>query len=156
MQATQAITTMETCEISSRSEDKPEKGHNGGLQILFTEARMQPNDDTTIYHGNLRSQREKVGEFVARADWRSRVLFIEELFIEREYRRKGIGKKTLDFLETKASSLKLREVALEPFPSDPEADDVESLRHWYMKQGYVSRRRNIFSPATNLLAKTLW
>jgi GNAT superfamily N-acetyltransferase len=148
---------MENPEISSSPEDTIKKDQGRDLQILFTEASTQPNDDdTTIYHGNLRSQHKKAGEFVARADWRSRVLFIEELFIEREYRRKGIGKKALVFLETKASSLKLREVALEPFPSDPGAGAVESLRNWYMKQGYVSRRRNIFSPATNLLAKAVW
>jgi len=148
---------METREASACSEDNQKMGHGQSLQIIFTEARMQPNDDdTTIYHGNLRKQREKVGEFVARADWRNHALFIEELFIEREHRGNGIGKKALDFLEAKASSLKLREVVLEPFPSDPGAFTVEALRSWYMKQGYFSRRRNIFAPATALLAKALW
>jgi GNAT superfamily N-acetyltransferase len=147
---------MEARETSATSEDRTKKGHDRGLQILFTAAKTQPNDDeTTTYYGNVRSQHKKVGEFVARADLRSRVLFIEELFIEREYRGKGIGKKALNFLETKASSLKLREVALEPFPSDPGAFAVESLRNWYVKQGYTSRRRSILAPSTNLLAKTI-
>jgi GNAT superfamily N-acetyltransferase len=148
---------METCETSASSEDRAKKGPDRGLQILFTAAEIQPkDDDATIYYGTVRSQNKEIGEFVARVDWRSHVLFIEELFIEREHRGKGIGKKALDFLETKASSLKLREVVLEPFPSDTGAFSVESLRNWYMKQGYISRRRSIFAPSTNLLAKAVW
>jgi len=148
---------MEACETSARSEDEAKTGDSQGLQIVVVEARMKPNEeDTMIYQGNLRTEHKKVGEFVARADWRNHALFIEELFIEREHRGNGIGKKALDFLEAKASSLKLREVVLEPFPSDPGAFTVEALRSWYMKQGYFSRRRNIFAPATALLAKALW
>jgi GNAT superfamily N-acetyltransferase len=148
---------METCQTSASSEDEAKKGPDRGLEILFTAADTQPkDDDTTIYYGTVRSQRKKVGELVARVDWRGHVLFIEELFIEREYRGKGIGKKALDFLESKASILKLREVVLEPFPSDPGAFTVESLRNWYIKQGYISRRRSIFAPSTNLLAKAIW
>jgi GNAT superfamily N-acetyltransferase len=148
---------METWETCVGSEDRAEKGPDRGLQILFTVARIQSkDDDTTIYYGTMRNQHTDVGEFVARVDLRSHVLFIEEFFIERRYRGKGIGKKTLDFIETKASSLKIREVVLEPFPIDPGAFSVESLRNWYMKHGYISRRRNIFAPSTNLLAKALW
>jgi GNAT superfamily N-acetyltransferase len=147
---------MEKCETSASSEDKANKDPDRGLEIVFNAAEIQPKDDTTIYYGTMRSQHEKVGEFVARVDWRSRVLFIEELFIKREYRGKGIGKKVLSFLESKASILKLREVVLEPFPSDPGAFTVESLRNWYMKQGYNSRRRSIFAPSVNFLAKALW
>lgn len=156
MQATWTIGKTEPRETNATSEDRPKKGHDQGLQILFTPAMTQPNDDeTTTYYGNVRSQHKKVGEFEARADWRSRVLFIEELFIEREHRGKGIGKKALNFLETKASNLKLREVALEPFSSDPRALVVESLKNWYKKQGYTSRRRSILGPSTNLLAKAV-
>ncbi len=139
------------------SEERTERSPSRGLQILFKAAKMRPNDnDTAIYHGMMKSHHAKVGEFVARVDWRSQVLFIEELFIERGYRGEGIGKKALDFLEAEASSLKIREVVVEPFPLDPGAFTVESLREWYMGHGYTSRRRSIFAPSTNLLAKALW
>jgi hypothetical protein len=60
------------------------KDLGGGLQTLFTAAKIQPkDDDATIYHGTVRNQRKKVGEFVARVEWRSYILFIEELSIER-------------------------------------------------------------------------
>jgi GNAT superfamily N-acetyltransferase len=146
---------METRETHVGSEDRTVQDSDPGLQLLFTAEIPLKDDDTTIYHGTVRSQRKKVGEFAVRADWRSHVLFIEELFVEREYRGKGIGKKALGFLETKASTLKLREVVLEPFPSDPGAFTVESLRNWYIKQGYISRRKSIFAPSTNLLAKAI-
>jgi GNAT superfamily N-acetyltransferase len=147
---------METLETGVGSEDVAEKGHGRGLQILFKATRLQPNDDTLVYYGTIRSLHVKVGEFVARVDRRSQALFIDELFVERGYRGKGIGKKVLDFLEDKASSLKIREVVLEPSPIDPEDFTVESLRNWYKKHDYVSRRRSIFAPSTNLLAKVLW
>jgi GNAT superfamily N-acetyltransferase len=148
---------MQTRENGVGSEERAERDPSRGLQILFKAAKMQPNDnDTTIYHGTMQSHHAKVGEFVARVDSRSQVLFIEELFIERMYRGKGIGKKALDFLEAKASSLKIREIVVDPFPLDPGVFTVESLRNWYMKHGYISRRRNIFAPSSNLLAKALW
>jgi GNAT superfamily N-acetyltransferase len=147
---------METPETDVGSEDAVEKGHGRGLEILFKTAKTQLNDGTIVYHGTIRSLHAKVGEFVARVDKRSQTLFIDELFVEREYRGKGIGKKALDFLEDKASTLKIREVVLEPFPIGPEDFTVESLRNWYEKHGYVSCRRSIFAPSTNLLAKALW
>ena len=141
---------------ASGSEFRAEKSSSQGLQILFTVAKIQPtDDDQTIYQGTLRAHQAKVGEFVVKADWQSQVLLIEELFIERGYRRKGIGKKVLDFLESEASKLKIRKVVLEPFPIDPGAFTVESLENWYMKHGYTYFKGKIFAPSTNLLAKAV-
>jgi GNAT superfamily N-acetyltransferase len=151
------IMRVETVRDAFGSEDRAEKSPNQGLQILFTAAKIRPkDDDKTTYYGTLRTQHVKVGEFVVNVDWQSKVLLIEELFIERGYRRKGIGKKVLDFLEAKASSLKIQKVVLEPFPIDPGAFTVESLGNWYMKHGYAPFKRNIFAPSTSLLAKAVW
>ncbi len=133
-----------------------EKGADRNLPALFGMTEMSQKDDVTIYRGTIRNQTGAVGEFVARIDWRDRTLFIEELFIEREYRGKGLGKSALDFLVAKASCLKLREVVLEPFPNDLRASAFESLRNWYVKQGFVPRRKSVLAPSTNLLSKTVW
>lgn len=148
---------METLETSAGSENKAKKESHPDLQISFTLTEIQSkNNDVMTYYGTAKSQHKKIGEFLAKVDWQSRVLFIEELFIERQYRGRGIGRKALNFLETKASSLKLREIVLEPFSSDLRDLSVERLRNWYRKQGYTSRRRSIFAPSTNLLAKAIW
>jgi GNAT superfamily N-acetyltransferase len=144
-------------EISASSENKAKKESHLDLQISSTLTEIQSkNDDATTYYGIVKSRHNKIGEFLARVDWQSRVLFIEELFIERQYRGRGIGRKALNFLETKASSLKLREVVLEPFSSDSRDFPLERLRNWYRKQGYTSRRRSIFAPSTNLFTKAIW
>ncbi len=134
-----------------------EKNADRNSPAMFGMTEMsQKNDSATIYRGTIRNQTGSVGEFVARIDWRGRTLFIEELFIKREYRGKGLGKRALDFLVAKASCLKLREVVLEPFPNDLSANAFESLRNWYVKQGFIPRRKSILAPSTRLLSKAVW
>lgn len=139
------------------SEDKAMDNPDQGSQIRFMVGRIQPKDDTegTIYHGTIRAGHTKIGEFAARVDWLKQAMFIEELFVERGHRGNGTGGNALAFLEAVASRLKLRKVVVELYPIDPEAFSVESLEQWYMKHGYESCRRSLFSLPTNLLAKAL-
>ena len=147
---------MDARENSVGTEALVDRTPDFGLSIICSTAKMQSSDtEATIYYGCMRDQDSKVGEFVARIDRQNQILFVEELFIQQRYRGKGLGKKALDFLEAKASSLNVREIVLEPCPVDSGAFTAESLRNWYMEHGYVCRRRNIFARSTHLLAKVI-
>lgn len=63
-------------------------------------------------------------------------LSIEEVFVERKYRRNGLGSRLVSFAEDTADSLKLQAVELRPFSVDPIISDME-LRDWYAKKGYL-------------------
>jgi GNAT superfamily N-acetyltransferase len=151
----QEVMTLKNCYTEVSSEVKTEKNYDGSLKVSFSVTKIQLQDENAIaYRGIVRSQNTNVGEFVARVD-RSHILFIEELFIKHEHRGKGIGKRTLGFLEAMASAQNIHEIMLEPFQTDLGCFTIESLKKWYAKQGYISRRRSILAPSTNILTKTV-
>lgn len=122
--------------------------------VQFVVRSLQSGDDA-VYQGSMMNGHTKAGEFVARVDRRKQAMLIEELFVDQGYRGNGIGKKALTFLETEAARLKLRKVIVDPCPIDLCAFDEETLRQWYLKNGYTSNARGFFRPQTNLLAKAL-
>ncbi len=62
-------------------------------------------------------------------------LTIEEVFVDRKFRRMGLGSKLLAFAEQIAVTSGFQNVELKPFSTDPVVSD-HKLREWYMERGY--------------------
>jgi GNAT superfamily N-acetyltransferase len=64
-----------------------------------------------------------------------KALTIEEVFVDRKFRRMGLGSKLLAFAEKIAMASGFQNVELKPFSTDPLVSD-HKLREWYMERGY--------------------
>lgn len=64
-----------------------------------------------------------------------KALTIEEIFVNRKFRRMGLGSKLLAFAEEIAVTSGFQNVELKPFSTDPIVSD-HKLREWYMERGY--------------------
>ncbi len=81
--------------------------------------------------------RGTAGELIMKMQKNQKVMGIEEVFIEREFRNTGLGSKLLVFAERTACALGFQSVELRPFSTDPLVSDPD-LKDWYMKRGYQS------------------
>ena len=64
-----------------------------------------------------------------------KALTIEEVFVDRKFRRMGLGSKLLAFAEQIAATSGFQNIELKPFSTDPVVSD-HKLREWYMERGY--------------------
>ena len=75
------------------------------------------------------------GELLIKVLNDEKALSIEEVFVSRKFRNKGLGSRLLSFAEKTASTLGFRYVELRPFSTDPLVSDIK-LQEWYMNRGY--------------------
>ena len=72
-------------------------------------------------------------------EYKGRDAFIDELFLKEAYRNKGIGKKTMEFLEKQASQLDLGAIHLEVERNNDKAAKL------YTQQGYKDYDRDMLT-----------
>ncbi len=90
--------------------------------------------------GELQCHRLKIsdgmaGELIIKVPRNEKALTIEEVFVDRKFRRMGLGSKLLAFSEKIAMASGFQNVELKPFSIDPLVSD-HKLREWYMERGY--------------------
>jgi ribosomal protein S18 acetylase RimI-like enzyme len=72
-------------------------------------------------------------------EWLGRDAFVDELYLLEEYRRRGWGRKTMDFLEREARSADVRALHLEVVPENTAALEI------YRKLGFVHHKGTFLS-----------
>jgi GNAT superfamily N-acetyltransferase len=90
--------------------------------------------------GELQCHRLKIsdglaGELIINVPRNEKALTIEEVFVDRKFRRMGLGSKLLAFAEKIAMKSGFQNVELKPFSTDPFVSD-HKLREWYIERGY--------------------
>ncbi len=76
------------------------------------------------------------GELLMRVPANEKSLFIEEIFVDRKYRKMGFGSRLMRFAEDTANEMGLSIVKLRPFSNDPTIPENE-LKEWYLHRGYI-------------------
>ncbi len=79
----------------------------------------------------------KAGEMVVKMRGETGTLFIEEIQIEKKYRRKGFGTQLVKYAEDIARSCRLTRIELRPFTTDESSMSTPGLRQWYSRIGYT-------------------
>jgi len=97
--------------------------------------RLRTDSDEIQCH-RLKVRNEKAGELLFTVTEKEKKLNIEEVFIEKIYRRQGLGNMLMRYAEETASVLGLKAVVVRPFSTDPAISDLQ-LREWYGKRGYM-------------------
>ncbi len=72
-------------------------------------------------------------------EYKGKDAFIDEFYIKDEYRNKGVGKKTMEFIETIARKLDIQAIHLEVEKHNSHANNL------YTKQGFMTNSRNLFT-----------
>jgi GNAT superfamily N-acetyltransferase len=75
------------------------------------------------------------GELLLRVPRKEKSLFIEEVFVERKYRKMGLGTRLLNLAEETAKAMGLSTLELRPFSIDPTISE-NNLKEWYKHRGY--------------------
>lgn len=83
----------------------------------------------------LTTTESTAGELLLRVPRSEKVLFIEEVFVERKYREMGLGTRLMSLAEEMAREMGLSTVELRPFSNDP-TNPENKLREWYKHRGY--------------------
>ena len=76
-------------------------------------------------------------------EYQGRDGFIDELFIKENYRNKGIGKKTLDFISAESHKLHINVIHLEVESHNKNANIL------YLKSGFISNNRTLLTRRLN-------
>ena len=76
-------------------------------------------------------------------EYRGRDAFIDEFFIKEAFRNKGIGKKTMEFVEQKAKELGVNAIHLEVEKNNEKGNKL------YIKQGYSGNSRMLLTKRIN-------
>ena len=82
-------------------------------------------------------------------EYKGRDAFIDELYIKKEYRNKGIGKLTMDFIESESSQLNINAIHLEV-----ESHNSNAMR-LYLNKGYKSNDRTLLTKKLKASANDL-
>ena len=75
--------------------------------------------------------------FVFSFEFGGRIAFVDELFIKKEYRGKGIGKEAIDFVKSEAQKLDLKLLYLEVEPHN------ENAKKLYLGKGFSRHSREL-------------
>lgn len=96
--------------------------------------RCRIQDSELLCH-RLDISERTAGELIMKMQKNQKAMSIEEVFIEREFRNKGLGSKLMVFAERTACAMGFLSVELRPFSTDPLVSDP-NLKEWYIKRGY--------------------
>lgn len=87
---------------------------------------------------------DKAGEMVVKVRADKSTLFIDEIQIERKYRRKGFGTQLLRHAEDIAKGSRLTRIEIRPFTTDESSMSTTMLRQWYSRKGYTGTRNSMY------------
>ncbi len=93
---------------------------------------------------SARSNDSKVGELLVRFQKDKKLLILDGVIVEKEFRRQGVGTYLVSFAEDLAQRFSAKKVLLCPFPVDPSAYPKKELIKWYRKRGYMLNRGLMF------------
>lgn len=126
--------------------------NNKGYDAISIEElyRLRTDSDEIQCH-RLKVRNETAGELLFTVTEKEKKLNIEEVFIEKIYRRHGLGNMLVHYAEETASVLGLKAVEVRPFSTDPAISDLK-LREWYGKKGYMDTGQRMLKKikATNI------
>lgn len=83
-------------------------------------------------------------------EYKGRDAFIDEFYIKQEYRNQGIGKLTMDFVESESIKLNINAVHLEVEPHNSNANRL------YLNQGYKSNDRTLLTKKIKTTANNVY
>lgn len=83
------------------------------------------------------------GELIINVPKNEKAISIEEVFVDRKFRKTGLGSSLLAFAEKTAMTCGFQKVELRVFSTDPLVPD-NSLQEWYMKRGYRPEGEKMF------------
>lgn len=114
--------------------------------------RLRTDSDEIQCH-RLKVRNEMAGELLFTVTAKEKKLNIEEVFVDKIYRRHGLGDMLVGYAEETASVLGLKAVEVRPFSTDPSISDLQ-LREWYGKRGYMVTGQRMLKKikATNMEA----
>lgn len=72
-------------------------------------------------------------------EYKGRMAMIDEFYIEEKYRNRGIGLKTMEFIQGKATELGVNTILLEV------ENQNEKAKRLYFKQGYSGKDRSLLT-----------
>lgn len=91
----------------------------------------------------IQHEKEAIGYIVLTfgysLEYRGRDAFIDEFYIKESHRRQGIGKKTIEFIETLCPSLEIKALHLEV-----EGKNIAGL-HFYRQVGFKDQQRYLMT-----------
>ena len=91
----------------------------------------------------IRYQKQNIGYIVLTFgfsfEYKGRDAFIDEFYLKEDFRNKGIGKKTIDFIESESKKLNIKAVHLEAETNNTIANQL------YIKKGYQSNGRKLLT-----------
>ncbi len=116
---------------------------SSAVQGVKLEKRYEiPNGEENIVCFIARDYEKKVGEIVVKIKEREKMLWLDGLFIEREFRNRGLGKILIDFLEEYALSKGLNAIGLGVYPLDYNYS-LKDLKGWYRDRGFYEFMDNV-------------
>lgn len=80
--------------------------------------------------------------FVFSFEYQGRIAFLDELYLSEKARGKGIGKKTMDFIQIQAQELKLKIIYLEV------ENHNENAQNLYLKSNFIVHNRKLMKYST--------
>jgi len=90
----------------------------------------------------IESSNKYVGYFILSYGWSleyfGRDAFIDEIFINKEFRGKGLGKKTINFMETYLKDKKIKTIHLE-------VNKYNIAKKLYESKGYITHNSHLMS-----------
>ncbi len=81
--------------------------------------------------------------FVFSFEYQGRIAFLDELYLSEKARGKGIGKKTMDFIQLQAQELKLKIIYLEV------ENHNENAQNLYLKSNFIVHNRKLMKYSIN-------
>lgn len=71
-------------------------------------------------------------------------LFIEDILVERNHRRMGLGNYLIRYAEEIARNPKLRTISLKSLSIDGTGMNMDELNRWYSRMGFIHSRGMMF------------
>lgn len=108
---------------------------NKGDGFSMAELYRYSTECGEVWCHKLKTTEGTAGELLLRVPRKENSLLIEEIFVERKYRKMGLGTQLLNLAEETARAIGLSTVELRPFSNDPTISE-NKLKEWYKHRGY--------------------